>query len=314
MLVPAAIVRAVARAYRALCECGRIEVAEELVEAFDTHRMVQVSAPLPELDLDSALSMSEDVRQPPPGLSRKDYQAWWAREKRRQASTQTSTPRRQNVDSCRHVSTKGSPDLSKGEERERRSEFRAFSASLENSEKSARSETRALASTDVDKTSTAASTNVDSRRRHNVDTSSPNARAVWRLIFDEWVKVVHSGKRAGDPARHRKDFESVAKDAEARSPTDPVAYAVSVMRPYVALKLEKGQTPEPRWFAADFATFADSKPKNGNGHSKTPDQLEYQRLGAERRAAVKAGDEKLAKECERKLVAIQERWDNARRL
>lgn len=120
-------------------------------------------------------------------------------------------------------------------------------------------------------------------------------RALWRSAYDIWTTVAHDGKRCGDPATHRKAFESVVRDAEARQPADPLELISRVAARYVATRRKQEREPAPRFFAADFAALAD-KPTNGAGSGPglvtalPPKQAEYRAAAAEWAAAQKSGD------------------------
>lgn len=199
--------------------------------------------------------------------------------------------------------SKGSPDLSKREEKRKGSDFRVISAESEIVEESGR----------VDPDARDGVTHGVTRRDDGVtDGARTPALSSWRVLQNEWVKLVHGGKRAGDPRLHRPHFESVYRDAFERCPGDPIGFALKHQATYITHKLSKGVTPEPRFFAADFAGWADKKSSNG-APIPDPRSAERKKLMVERREAEKAGDTKAVKEFDRRLWTLSQEIQNAGR-
>lgn len=130
----------------------------------------------------------------------------------------------------------------------------------------------------------------------------------WRLVFEIWAKHVHGGKPAGQPGQHKKHLESLLRDAEARKPDDPLGLIEETLVRYIPNRREKGLLLELRFFATDFASWADHQAGNGNGKApKTAIVLEYEAANLAYLAAKKSGDKAAIKRWDSELEHIGKR-------
>lgn len=139
------------------------------------------------------------------------------------------------------------------------------------------------------------------------DVSAEPPHALWRQIFDQWVFIAHHGKSIGKPHQFSQNFSDVARMAEQRSPQDPLAYATEVIRRYVADRRKRGKDLSPRFFAADFGTFADSAPAQPGAAPVDPVVREMRELNAKYADAQARGDAVATATYEQKLKLLGKR-------
>jgi hypothetical protein len=140
-----------------------------------------------------------------------------------------------------------------------------------------------------------------------MDASASTHHALWRQIFEQWVFIAHAGKSIGSPSQFSQSFTDIARMAEQRCPHEPVQYATEVMRRYVLDRRQKGKAPNPRYFAADFGTFADSTPAQPGAPVLDPVVREMRELNAKYAEAQQRGDAVAEATYEQKLKLLGQR-------
>jgi hypothetical protein len=182
------------------------------------------------------------------------------------------------------------------------------SAESETSEKVERFEARAHERNGVTENVTSVTRNVTAEVTRSVtDGSAGPPHTLWRQIFEQWVWIAHNGKSIGSPSQFSQSFTDVARMAEQRSPQDPVAYATEVIRRYVADRRKRGKQLNPRYFAGDFATFADSGQDVVGNPVGDPLDTQYKLLTGQWKAAEAAGDKQAAAVIAKQLEAVGQR-------
>jgi hypothetical protein len=143
--------------------------------------------------------------------------------------------------------------------------------------------------------------------QHDSTAQPETPHALWRQIFDQWVFIAHHGKSIGKPSQFSQSFTDIARMAEQRSPADPVGFAKDVIVRYVADRRKRGKDLSPRYFAADFGTFADSAPAQPGAAPVDPVVREMRDLNAKYAEAQARGDAVATATYEQKLKLLGKR-------
>ena len=296
-------VELVMRIGRQMFERGMGDLASELMMGFDG----SVPAALePSSDPnDGTLSAVERKR-----LRDKEYAA-----KRRLVVKKSSLVVSESSDESSATSSKVVSDsraIAGVSESQKLRDSGVVSAESETSERVERSETRARESLESSEKSSlvvveSSATGRQSSSSATGDVSAEPPHALWRQIFDQWVYVAHHGKSIGKPSQFAQNFTDIARMAEQRCPADPVAFAKEVIVRYVADRRRRGKDLSPRFFAADFGTFADSAPAQPGAPPVDPVVREMRELNAKYADAQARGDAVATATYEQKLKLLGKR-------
>jgi len=132
----------------------------------------------------------------------------------------------------------------------------------------------------------------------------PGANVPWVQMLKLWERAALNGLPCGEPRAHRVRLEALWVACLARDAADPLSVFKRAAEAYCAVQQGRRRTPQLRWFASDFESYADNHAK---GRRSSPLIKELQAAQKLRAEAVRAKDADAVARLDLELAGIGKR-------